>query len=170
MRSASIALAVACLVTALACQTYEFVPVRPMSISQENTSTPIVLKKFKPNVMVLVDKSGSMDQPIDATLPGCTQAGTLCGTGDHAKDNPCNVTVCPTRWSELNLALDAFLQTQAQTVRFGLSFFPEPAGGTDQPNCVPTTARAWACRPTRGTTRRRRSRRCRTVPGLRSRR
>jgi hypothetical protein len=140
MRSASIALAAACLVTALACQTYEFVPVGPLSISQEHSSTPIVIKKFKPNVMVLVDKSGSMDQPIDATLPGCTQAGTLCGTGDHAKDNPCNVTVCPTRWSELNVALDSFLQTQAQTVRFGLSFFPEPAGGTEQPNCVPTTA------------------------------
>ena len=142
----------------------------PLSISQENSSTPIVIKKFKPNVMVLVDKSGSMDQPIDATLPGCTQAGTLCGTGDHAKDNPCNVTVCPTRWSELNLALDSFLQTQAQTVRFGLSFFPEPAGGTEQPNCVPPPRRAWTFPRTRRTTRRRRSRRCRPRPGRRSRR
>jgi len=124
MRSRSIALAAACLVTALACQSYEFIPVEPLSISQEQSSTPIVIKKFKPNVMVLVDKSGSMDQPIDRTLPGCTTAFGLCGTGDSAKANPCNTNVCPTRWSELNLALDSFLQAQAQTVRFGLSFFP----------------------------------------------
>jgi hypothetical protein len=140
MRPRSIAVAAACLVTALACQTYEFVPVGPLSISQEESSTPIVIKKFKPNVMVLVDKSGSMDQPTVATLPGCTTSHGLCGTGDTAKDNPCNVTVCPTRWSELNLALDSFLQAQAQTVRFGLSFFPEPGPNADQPNCVPTSA------------------------------
>jgi len=140
MRSASIALAAACLATGLACQTYEFVPVEPLSISQEDSSTPIVIKKFKPNVMVLVDKSGSMDQPIDATLPACTTTFGLCGTGASAKTNPCNPTFCPTRWSELNLALDSFLQSQAQTVRFGLSFFPEPAAGAEQPNCIPTTA------------------------------
>src|SRR5262249_6396665 len=141
MRSRSIALAAACL-TALACQTYEFTPVSPLSISQEQSSTPIVIKKFKPNVMVLVDKSGSMDQPIEPTLPGCTTALGPCGTGDRAKANPCNPNVCPTRWSELNLALDPFLQTQAQTVRFGLSFFPEPGGGgtTEEQNCVPTSA------------------------------
>src|SRR5215475_10784386 len=139
MRSRSIALAAACLVTALSCQTYEFVPVGPLSISQEQSSTPIVIKKFKPNVMVLVDKSGSMDQPIDPTLPGCTTAFGLCGTGTTAKVNSCNITVCPTRWSELNLALDPFLAAQAQTVRFGLSFFPEPASAAEQ-NCVPTSA------------------------------
>src|SRR5215468_801174 len=139
MRSRSIALAAACL-TALACQTYEFTPVSPLSISQEQSSTPIVIKKFKPNVMVLVDKSGSMDQPIDPLLAGCTTARGLCGTGDTAKVNPCNVSVCPTRWSELNIALDSFLQAQAQTVRFGLSFFPEPASGADEQNCVPTSA------------------------------
>lgn len=140
MRSRSFALAALSLATALACQTYEFVPVQPLSISQEQSSTPIVIKKFKPNVMVLVDKSGSMDQPIDATLPGCTTANGLCGTGTTAKINPCNPTVCPTRWSELNLALDSFLSAQAQTVRFGLSFFPEPDAGVEQPNCVPTSA------------------------------
>ncbi|HET9156495.1 MAG TPA: adventurous gliding motility lipoprotein CglB [Myxococcaceae bacterium] len=140
MRSRSIALAAGCLVTALACQTYEFVPVGPLGISQEQSSTPIVIKKFKPNMMVLVDKSGSMDQPIEPTLPGCTTAFGLCGTGISAKVNSCNITVCPTRWSELNLALDAFLASQAQTVRFGLSFFPEPGASAGEPNCVPTSA------------------------------
>jgi hypothetical protein len=141
MCSRSIGLAASCLVIALSCQSYEFVPVEPLSISQEESSTPIVIKKFKPNVMVLVDKSGSMDQPTDATLPGCTTAFGLCGTGDSAKANPCNTNVCPTRWSELNLALDSFLPSQAQTVRFGLSFFPEPgSAGAAEPNCVPTTA------------------------------
>jgi hypothetical protein len=140
MRSRPIALVALCLVTALACQTYDFVPVEPLSVSQEESSTPIVIKKFKPNVMVLVDKSGSMDQPVDPTLPGCTTANGLCGTGDRPKDNPCNPNVCPTRWSELGLALDSFLEAQAQTVRFGLSFFPEPVQGPEEPNCVPTSA------------------------------
>ncbi len=140
MRSRPIALAVASLLVAVACQTYDFIPVAPLSVSQEQSSTPIVVKKFKPNVMVLVDKSGSMDQPILPSLPACTTGQGLCGTGDTAKLNPCNPVVCPTRWSELNLALDSFLQAQAQTVRFGLAFFPEPAAGVDQPNCVPTPA------------------------------
>src|SRR5215813_4252735 len=140
MRFRPFALAAASLVGALACQTYDFIPVGPLSVSQEDSSTSIVLKKFKPNVMVLVDKSGSMDQPTNPSLPGCFQAGTICGTGSTAKVNPCNVNVCPTRWSELSLALDQFLQQQAQTVRFGLSFFPEPVQGADQPNCVATSA------------------------------
>ena len=140
MRLRPPALVAACLLVAVACQTYDFVPVTPLSVSQEQSSTPIVIHKFKPNVMVLVDKSGSMDQPILPSLPACTTSNGLCGTGDTAKDNPCNVTTCPTRWSELNLALDSFLQAQAQTVRFGLSFFPEPGPGADQPNCIPTTA------------------------------
>jgi hypothetical protein len=140
MRPRPFTLVATCLVVSVACQSYDFVPVVPLSISQEESSTPIVIKKFKPNVMVLVDKSGSMDQPTVPTRPGCTVGGTLCGTGANAKVTPCNVTVCPTRWSELNVALDSFLQAQAQTVRFGLSFFPEPGPGVDQPNCVPTTA------------------------------
>lgn len=140
MRSRPFTLVAAGLLTAVACQSYDFIPVEPLSLSQEQSSTPIVVKKFKPNVMVLVDKSGSMDLPIIPSLPACTQNGTLCGSGDTAKSNPCNVTTCPTRWSELSLALDSFLQAQAQTVRFGLSFFPEPVTGVDQPNCVPTTA------------------------------
>jgi hypothetical protein len=140
MRPRPFTLVATCLVVSVACQSYDFIPVAPLSISQEESSTPIVIKKFKPNVMVLVDKSGSMDQPTVPTRPGCTVGSTLCGTGPNAKVTPCNVTVCPTRWSELNLALDSFLQAQAQTVRFGLSFFPEPGPGVDQPNCVPTTA------------------------------
>ena len=140
MRLRPFTLFAASLVVSIACQSYDFIPVQPLSISQEDSSTPIVIKKFKPNVMVLVDKSGSMDQPVNPSLAGCTTPNGLCGTGDNAKITPCNTTVCPTRWSQLNLALDSFLQTQAQTVRFGLSFFPEPVSGVDQPNCVPTSA------------------------------
>jgi len=133
-----VTLLAAFLLGAAACQTYDFIPVTPLALSQDESSTPIVIKKFKPNVMVLVDKSGSMDQPVNPSLAACTTNGTLCGSGDTAKSNPCNVTTCPTRWSELKLALDSFLQAQAETVRFGLAFFPEPTAGADQPNCVPT--------------------------------
>src|SRR5215470_6729607 len=114
MRPRQYALAAAVLVGVVACQTYDFFPVKPLSVSQEESSTSIVLKRFKPNVMVLVDKSGSMDQPINPSLAGCTTSNGLCGTGDNAKITPCNTTVCPTRWSQLNLALDSFLQMQAQ--------------------------------------------------------
>src|SRR5262249_30882384 len=89
---------------------------------------------------VLVDKSGSMDQPVNPTLADCFTNGSVCGTGDSAKLNPCNVTRCPTRWSELSLALDAFLQAEAQTVRLGLAFFPEPSAGVEQPNGGPPQA------------------------------
>ena len=56
----------------------------------------------KPNFMLLVDKSGSMDQPVDPTIPACHVGGIngpLCG--DPQKTNPCDTSVCPTRWSEL---------------------------------------------------------------------
>jgi len=140
MRSCRFSLLAAFLFVVVACQSYDFIPTAPLSISQEESSTQIVLKKFKPNVMVLVDKSGSMDQPVNPALADCFTNGSVCGTGDSAKSNPCNITRCPTRWSELNLALDAFLQAQAQTVRLGLAFFPEPSAGVEQPNCVPTEA------------------------------
>ena len=57
------------LVTLGACQTYDFEPVKPLSIGQTQTSVDVQAVANKPNFMLLVDKSGSMDQPVDPTIP-----------------------------------------------------------------------------------------------------
>lgn len=121
-----------------ACQTYDFQTVAPLSVRQTATSDDIAATPNKPNIMLLVDKSGSMDQPIDASDPDCHVGsinGPLCG--DPAKQNPCNTAVCPTRWSELSSAITAFLQAQPLVGRYGLSLFPEPESA--QGGCAPTT-------------------------------
>ena len=129
-----------------ACQTYDFEPVAPLSIRQTQTSTDVQALANKPNFMLLVDKSGSMDQPVDGTIAACHVGGPngpLCG--DPQKQNPCDTSVCPTRWSELTKALDQYIQNFPLIGRYGLSLFPEPesAGGcgptTHQTSSLPTT-------------------------------
>ncbi|HVP59673.1 MAG TPA: adventurous gliding motility lipoprotein CglB [Myxococcaceae bacterium] len=123
--------------SASACQTYDFEPVKPLSIGQTQTSTDIAAVANKPNFMLLVDKSGSMDQPVDATIPACHVGGIngpLCG--DPQKSNPCNTAVCPTRWSELTKALDNYIAQYPLIGRYGLSLFPEPESNG---GCGPTS-------------------------------
>lgn len=130
-----------------ACQTYDFEPVKPLSIGQTQTSVDVQAVANKPNFMLLVDKSGSMDQPVDGTIPACHVGGIngpLCG--DPQKANPCDTTQCPTRWSELTKAIDQYLTSFPLIGRYGLSLFPEPetSGGcgptTKQTSALPTTA------------------------------
>ena len=129
------------------CQTYDFEPVKPLSIGQTQTSVDVQAVANKPNFMLLVDKSGSMDQPVDGTIPACHVGGIngpLCG--DPQKANPCNTTQCPTRWSELTKALDQYITDFPLIGRYGLSLFPEPesSGGcgptTKQTSALPTTS------------------------------
>jgi hypothetical protein len=120
-----------------ACQTYDFQPVAPLSVRQTETSENVEATPNKPNIMLLVDKSGSMDQPIDSSLAACHVGGIngpVCG--DPAKQNPCDTSVCPTRWSELTSAISAFLQNKPLIGRYGLSLFPEPE---TQGGCGPTS-------------------------------
>jgi hypothetical protein len=130
-----------------ACQTYDFEPVKPLSIGQTQTSVDVQAVANKPNFMLLVDKSGSMDQPVDPTIPACHVGGIngpLCG--DPQKLNLCDTTQCPTRWSELTKALDQYITGFPLIGRYGLSLFPEPetSGGcgptTKQTSALPTTA------------------------------
>ena len=132
------AAALVLLLAASACQTYDFEPVKPLSIGQTQTSVDVQAVANKPNFMLLVDKSGSMDQPVDPTIAACHVGGIngpLCG--DPQKANPCDTSVCPTRWSELSKALDSYITQYPLIGRYGLALFPEPqnAGG-----CGPTTA------------------------------
>jgi len=115
------------LAAASACQTYDFEPVAPLAIRQTQTSVDVEALANKPNFLLLVDKSGSMDQPVDPTNPACHVGGVngpLCG--DPQKENPCDAGVCPTRWSELSKALTGFVDTYPLIGRYGLSMFPEP--------------------------------------------
>jgi hypothetical protein len=99
--------------------------------------------------MLLVDKSGSMDQPVDGTIPACHVGninGPLCG--DPEKANPCDTSVCPTRWSELTRALDDYITQFPLIGRYGLTLFPEPENpnngacspASKQSSALPTTS------------------------------
>src|SRR5215470_15000773 len=129
------------------CQTYDFEPVKPLSIGQTQTSVDVQAVANKPNFMLLVDKSGSMDQPVDPTIAACHVGGIngpLCG--DPQKNNPCNAAQCPTRWSELSKALDGYITQFPLIGRYGLALFPEPetsglcGATTAQRSALPTTS------------------------------
>lgn len=94
LRVASLALVA---LASAGCMTYDFEPVVPLAVGQTTQPYHIVAKKKKPNVMLLVDKSGSMDQ---AVRPGVS------------------------RMSELRTAMNTFLTQSASDARFGLTFYP----------------------------------------------
>jgi von Willebrand factor type A domain len=107
------------------CQTYDFEPVEPLAISQTTETREVKARNNKPNLMLLVDTSGSMTAPVDKTDRDCWVGGnssTLCGTGDQG---PCNTSVCPTRWTALQDAMKDFLQSSGTIARIGLTTYPD---------------------------------------------
>ncbi|WP_426751444.1 adventurous gliding motility lipoprotein CglB [Myxococcus sp. Y35] len=126
----------------LACQTYDFEPVEPLAIAQTTVEQVINARQSKPNIMLLVDTSASMTDPVDPSNPACIVdyqgSPTLCG-----RDVPCNVDVCPTRWTELQAAVPAFLENSGPFVRFALTTYPETRGGlTVADSCREATSNA----------------------------
>ncbi len=78
----------------------------------------------KPNVMMLLDKSGSMASPL-------TDGGTACACAFPM----CNESQCPTRMGALRAGMNTFLSQQTWGMRVGLTIFPAdnvctPAGST----------------------------------------
>jgi hypothetical protein len=61
----------AALMLAVACQTYDFQPVTPVSLGQTTTEVTITAKQLKPNLMLVLDRSGSMRLPFDPTPAAC---------------------------------------------------------------------------------------------------
>lgn len=96
---------------AVGCQTYDFEPVDPLGLSREDNEREIVALNLKPHVMLLVDKSGSMDQPVDPS---------------RCSGEPGSAT-CPSRWSDLQAAMQRFL-TGSSTgfLKLGLTAYPRP--------------------------------------------
>ncbi len=101
----------AVLAAASGCQVYDFEPVTPLAIAQTTQTKNVTAKQLKPNLMVLLDKSGSMAQPL-------TPAGCACSFGT------CNETTCPTRMGAARRALDNFLMNNGTVARMGLTVFP----------------------------------------------
>ena len=95
------------------CQTYDFQPVEPLAIAQTTQSSSVVARQLKPNLMLLVDRSGSMDWAAIGSACGDPQ----CGHTGHL------ACTCPTRLSELKLAMAEFLGQHGTVARMGLVTF-----------------------------------------------
>lgn len=108
---------------ATACQTYDFEPVEPLAVAQVSERRTVISQASKPNIMLVVDQSGSMRFPINANHPQCD---STCGV---VITDPCP-SGCPTRITEMKSAMGDFLTNFGSTARFGLSVFPQSAPGT----------------------------------------
>ncbi|HVE83649.1 MAG TPA: adventurous gliding motility lipoprotein CglB [Myxococcales bacterium] len=113
---------------AVGCQTYDMEPQDPYAIRSVQVHNPVTALKAKPDLMLMVDKSGSMNLPIDPLDSRCTSG---CGTFA----SPCP-SGCPTRWSELTGAMHGFLSRYGGVARMGLTPFPGPYNAAN-PQCEP---------------------------------
>ncbi|MFY0523756.1 adventurous gliding motility lipoprotein CglB [Archangium gephyra] len=137
-------------VLATGCQTYDFEPVEPLAISQTTETRDIRARNAKPNLMMLVDTSGSMTLPVNENLRdssgvyvcrrGGTSTGEICGMSDAF---PCDTGGaapgrCPTRWTSLQHAMGSFLTSSGSIARIGLATYPDLKSGNAY-NCGGTT-------------------------------
>ncbi|MGA9523382.1 MAG: adventurous gliding motility lipoprotein CglB [Myxococcaceae bacterium] len=108
--------------TVAGCQTYDFEPVEPLAIAQTTERKVVISKKKKPNIMLLVDKSGSMKFAVDDQDPKCS---------DNCNDTgyPACPADCPLRLQDMKSAMQDFLGQYGTTARFGLWVFPEALQG-----------------------------------------
>lgn len=106
-------------ITVLSCQSYQFEPVVPVTLVLTEEVFPLA-PVLKPNVMLAVDRSGSMGGQIDAA---CTGA-------------------CATRMSDLKQAVATFATLADDRVRLGLTTFPkDPTASMSgaEASCQPAT-------------------------------
>jgi hypothetical protein len=104
---------VAAALAVVGCQTYDFEPVRPLAIAQTDDVQQITAMKLKPDLMILLDKSGSMAGAINPT-----------GTCASCSFPMCNEGTCPTRMGQMQAAMNTFLTSSGDTARMGLTVFP----------------------------------------------
>jgi hypothetical protein len=73
---------------------------------------------------VLEEKAVRLGAPDE---PSRAPPNDICGL---PRDTPCNVNVCPTRWSELRSAMSTFLTSSGSIARMGLTTYPASTGTT----------------------------------------
>jgi hypothetical protein len=126
------------------CQTYNFEPVSPLAIAQTTQDKTVIAKQLKPNVMIVVDKSGSMTKPVDPNNPNCATGNPNCPYCGIACPGitPCPNT-CPTRMSDLQTAMAAFLSPGGGFIgdagpiaRLGFTQLPKVGGGVCDPSAL----------------------------------
>jgi hypothetical protein len=106
------------------CQSYDFEPVKPLAISQTTEPHSVHARDSRPNIMIVVDQSGSMDFPINPSDPNCQSGGVLCGPPNSCPAPGTCPNTCKTRISELQNAMGTFLGQNPTIARFGLLTFP----------------------------------------------
>jgi len=134
-------LVTAALMLAVGCQTYDFQPVTPVSLGQTTTEVSITAKSLKPNLMLVLDRSGSMHLPFDGTQAACGSCGQ---SGQPA----CDPATCPTRWDVLTDTATDFLSQHGTVARMGVAFYPalsdatitDPGSGNTSNFCTPASA------------------------------
>lgn len=108
------------LIVAMSCQSYQFEPVVPVTITIDDQIIPLN-PVLKPNVMLTVDRSGSMGAKIDAA---------------------CQSAQCATRMGDLKQAVSTFTALADAQVRLGLTAFPRDpttqAGA--EASCLPASS------------------------------
>ena len=86
----------------------------------------------KPYVVFVVDRSTTMNLPIDTADPDCRTANNnVCGAPGQ---DSCDLSRCPTRLSSVQTQLELFLASHATQARYGMAFFPATTSGGSTPS------------------------------------
>lgn len=111
-----------------ACQSQQFVPVEPRAVGVVNKTVIVLGKQLPANVMLVVDKSGSMTESVTGSGGSCTIDGRPGSDYDPRSPNPC-------KWNDLKTVLadpaTGFLVQSQTLARFGLLAFPAATSTCD---------------------------------------
>jgi hypothetical protein len=125
-----------CLVAAAlgaGCQDYELLSIEPRAVGVRDVRIQVTGKPLASNVMLVVDKSGSMTESVTGTGMNCTFDGTSGSEYDPRSTNPC-------KWNDLKAAFtdptDGFLTGSGGLARFGLLAFPGEGGSCAEGSIV----------------------------------
>ncbi len=110
------------------CQQQNFEPVQAGAFEVGGNVITVTAKQLPPNIMLVVDRSGSMVESVTGQGPTCTTDGTIDGGFDPTSTNPC-------KWNDLRSAfadpVTGLLVQSANDARFGLLAFPANTGMCD---------------------------------------
>ena len=114
-----------------ACQTYDFQPVPSFTATQHDAALDMKATTLPPNIMVLIDKSDSMNELVSPGKNVDGSANPAC-TKEACTDTGYCPNTCSTRINELRDAMKVFLPESLEISKedprplgkFGLTLFP----------------------------------------------